>query len=70
MLSQVCAGQVLSLLSTFQNFFFERYTFSKKKSTAANVFRKKEMKRKDYNFRRQFNEKPSIIPGCPGIERC
>ena len=29
----------------------------------------KEKKRKDYAFRRQFNEKPSIIPGCPGIER-
>ena len=26
----------------------------------------KEKKRKDYAFRRQFNEKPSIIPGCPG----
>ncbi len=25
-----------------------------------------EKKRKDYTFRRQFNEKPSIIPGCPG----
>ena len=25
----------------------------------------KEKKRKDYAFRRQFNEKPSIIPGCP-----
>ena len=24
-----------------------------------------EKKRKDYTFRRQFNEKPSIIPGCP-----
>ena len=24
-------------------------------------------KRKDYTFWRQFNEKPSIIPGCPGI---
>ncbi len=23
-------------------------------------------KRKDYAFRRQFNEKPIIIPGCPG----
>ncbi len=23
-------------------------------------------KRKDYTFRRQFNEKPSIISGCPG----
>ena len=26
---------------------------------------RKEKKRKDYAFRRQFNEKPSIIPGCP-----
>jgi len=25
-----------------------------------------EKKRKDYTFRRRFNEKPSIIPGCPG----
>ena len=24
-----------------------------------------EKKRKDYAFQRQFNEKPSIIPGCP-----
>ena len=28
--------------------------------------KQKEEKRKDYAFRRQFNEKPSIIPGCPG----
>ena len=26
----------------------------------------KKRKRKDYAFRRQFNEKPSIILGCPG----
>ena len=25
-------------------------------------------KRKDYTFWRQFNEKPCIIPGCPGNE--
>ncbi len=25
-----------------------------------------EKKRKDYTFWRQFHEKPSIIPGCPG----
>jgi len=25
-----------------------------------------EKKRKEYAFRHQFNEKPSIIPGCPG----
>jgi len=28
---------------------------------------KKRKKRKDYAFRRQFNEKPSIIPGCPEV---
>ena len=27
--------------------------------------KRKEKKRKDYAFRRQFDEKPSIIPGCP-----
>ncbi len=27
-----------------------------------------EKKRKDYAFQCQFNEKPSIIPGCPGEE--
>ena len=27
---------------------------------------RKEKKRKNYAFRRQFNEKPSMIPGCPG----
>jgi len=26
----------------------------------------KKTKRKDYTFRRQFDEKPSVIPGCPG----
>ena len=26
----------------------------------------KEKKTKDYAFWRQFNEKPSIVPGCPG----
>ena len=28
--------------------------------------KRKEKKRKDYAFWRQFNEKPSIIPSCPG----
>ena len=28
-----------------------------------------EKQRKDYAFRRQFDEKPSIIPGCPGTLR-
>ena len=27
--------------------------------------KRKEKKRKDYAWQRQFNEKPSIIPGCP-----
>jgi len=30
--------------------------------------KEKKKKRKDYAFRRQFNEKPSIIPGCPDID--
>jgi hypothetical protein len=28
-----------------------------------------EKKRKDYAFRHQCNEKPSIIPGCPETKR-
>ena len=36
--------------------------FNKKQEAQA----QKEKKRKDYAFRRQFNEKLSIIPGCPG----
>jgi hypothetical protein len=28
--------------------------------------RKGKERRKDYAFWRQINEKPSIIPGCPG----
>jgi len=31
------------------------------------VRKEKNETRKDYAFRRQFNEKPSIIPGCPGL---
>ncbi len=30
---------------------------------------RKEKKRKYYTFRQQFNEKPSILPGCPAVER-
>jgi len=42
-------------------------TSSRKRAAATALHRKKkEKKRKDYAFRRQFNEKPSIIPGCPG----
>jgi len=29
--------------------------------------KRKEKKRKEYAFWRQFNEKPSVIPGCPGV---
>jgi len=32
---------------------------------AGSAIQQKEKKRKDYAFRRQFVEKPSIIPGCP-----
>ena len=47
------------------NTFHARRSGSSKRDTTL----EKEKKRKDYAFRRQFNEKPSIIPGCPGIER-
>jgi len=30
--------------------------------------RKRKRKRRDYVFRRQFDEKSSIIPGCPGYQ--
>ena len=39
------------------------YTFNKYVYTYVHT---REKKRKDYAFRRQFNEKSSIIPGCPG----
>ena len=45
-----------------------------KESMALDIFRQaigslftQKKKRKDYAFRRQLNEKPSIIPGCPGV---
>jgi len=38
----------------------------KRKEKKRKEKKRKEKKRKDYAFRRQFNEKPSIIPGCPG----
>ncbi len=31
------------------------------------MIHERKKKRKDFAFRRQFNEKPSIIPGCPGL---
>jgi hypothetical protein len=37
---------------------------TKQSSGAAYLKKRKE---KDYAFRRQFNEKPSIIPGCPEL---
>ncbi len=38
----------------------------KRKEKKRKEKKRKEKKRKDYTFWRQFNEKPSIIPGCPG----
>ncbi len=37
----------------------------KRKEKKRKEKKRKEKKRKDYASRRQFNEKPSIIPGCP-----
>ncbi len=39
---------------------------TKRKEKKRKEKKRKEKKRKDYTFWRQFNEKPSIIPGCPG----
>ena len=37
----------------------------KRKEKKRQEKKRKEKKRKDHAFWRQFNEKPSIIPGCP-----
>jgi len=39
----------------------------KRKEKKRKEKKRKEKKRKDYTFRHKFSEKPSIIPGCPGI---
>jgi len=39
----------------------------KRKEKKRKEKKRKEKKRKDYTFGCQFNEKPSIIPGCPGL---
>ena len=41
----------------------------KRKEKKRKEKKRKEKKRKDYVSRRQFNEKPSIIPGCPGSQK-
>jgi len=41
------------------------WTEKKRKEKKRKEKKRKEKKRKDYTFRHQFNEKPSIIPGCP-----
>jgi len=38
----------------------------KRKEKKRKEKKRKEKKRKDYAFRRQFIEKPSIVPDCPG----
>ena len=40
---------------------------SERKEKKRKEKKRKEKKRKDYAFQRQCNEKPSIIPGCPGV---
>jgi len=41
----------------------------KRKEKKRKEKKRKEKKRKDYAFRRQFNEKPSCIPGCPDLRQ-
>ena len=43
------------------------YVHIRKRKEKKKKRKEKEKKRLDYAFRRQFNEKPSIIPGCPGM---
>ena len=38
------------------------------RNCSSKAVKEKKKKRKDYAFQRQFNEKPDIIPGCPGQE--
>ena len=42
------------------------------KAGAANKVSRTEKKRQEYAFQRQFNETPSVIPGCPaqGQQHC
>jgi len=37
--------------------------------SAAQFSKQRKNKRRDYAFRHQFNEKPSIILGCPGASK-
>ena len=39
------------------------------KAAKFQMLKQQEKKREDYAFRRQFDEKPSIIPGCPGLQQ-
>ena len=62
------AGKTLHLGSTFSR----RSTIKHQRSCCNegwryhwHATRSRKEKRKDYAFWRQFNEKPSIIPGCP-----
>jgi len=53
------------------NFLGEKKRKEKKRKEKKRKEKKrKEKKRLDYAFRRQFNEKPSIIPGCPELPGC
>jgi len=40
----------------------------KRKEKKRKEKKRKEKKRKENTFRRQFNEKPSIVPGCPAMQ--
>jgi len=54
----------LNVLGTFSRLNFRGRRF---RALATSVRSASEKKRKDYAFRRQCNEKPSITPGCPGV---
>ena len=47
---------------------FDRFVMLADQCLQSEKRKEKKKKRKDYAFWRQFNEKPSIIPGCPGLQ--
>ena len=54
------------MFNEWLNDFTYLWVINDVQAAAVHVCDRKKKKRKDYTFRRQFHEKPSIIPGCPG----
>jgi len=57
-----------SLMQCNQSLQGSPCNISKHCKQSSPVKTQKEKKRKDYAFRRQFDVKPSVIPGCPSVK--